>query len=545
MQNVFKVIKGGIKFGTDNATRRFISGHVTNTRLMGVIGMDLQWEFSSDKFSGLLNQIFYLDAEEYGLEAYTEAFGKNPDIIRIERSRLTASLGGSRVKINESEARFLLQTYVGISKRFKQQLPDGYDNYKFMLSPVLTLSREEYEFLFRKISGLKETPNFVINYYMMRTFASDFRGVEFLTARDSSAETFLESPITEKSENAQFTDITEISAAEYEINSQNFDNITEFKTNAEDEFSEASLETVDMPEGPPSKDSLKANELAKEKTFEVFSEDSVENGDMPETDASKGAPEVGDLVKGPLAKGAVEADSFTHCDSFSSNEESISPDYIPAGPFSDIHAGKPPAALCRNTIERAPGPIGNRYLCESLVEYNNSYRIVTSEIILSQHPMRVVSAKKCSSFKITSTEVALILNSHEFISVFDIISDDIGFLDAFHEFVESYTETEYECGKLYIDFFDTNNHVGRSEYLMNADVRTIYFLSDYNQLIIASYSAKRTHDATVQLTYEMLPHYMALRHKFEFSSPVLYEFLRSGVEDFFEFLNIFFGSDPV
>ena len=80
MQNVFKVIKGGIKFGTDNVTRRFISGHVTNTRLMGVIGMDLQWEFSSDKFSGLLNQIFYLDAEEYGLEAYTEAFGKNPDI---------------------------------------------------------------------------------------------------------------------------------------------------------------------------------------------------------------------------------------------------------------------------------------------------------------------------------------------------------------------------------------------------------------------------------------------------------------------------------
>ncbi len=614
MRNGFKVIKGGIKFSDDGITRHFISGYATSTRLMGVIGMDLQWEFISDKFSGLLNQIFYLDAEEYGLESYTEAFGRNPDVIRIERSRLVSSLGGKRVKINEAEARFLLQTYVGTNKRFKQELPEGYDGYKFMLSPVQKLTRDEYYLLFRRISGLKESPNYVINYYLMRTFANDYRGVDFLTAHDThiyikdetlsanaaqniniesthaqNTGIFLESPITDSSDAEQKPDAAEIPPSEYENDSRNFTNIADIKEDiswdiandasynsatesispswtatysttldssaainsttdsnansnpATSSFTESSF-TID---GTADDNSIVDSTADSNSASDNFANSNLAADDYADNNLAADSPAVRKLAACSFTTSKPTADDIAAKkiaadESYLSDTELIGPDYFPKGPFSNIHTNSSPAALCQNTIERASGPIRNRYLCESLVEYNNSYRIVTSEIILAPNPMRVISAKKCSSFKITSAEVALILNSHEYIAVLDISSDDIGFLDAFHEFVESFTESEYECGKLYIDFFSTNAHVGMSEYRMNADVRTIYFLSDFNQLIIASYSAERTHEAIVQLTHEMIPHYMALRSKFDFAFPVLYEFLRSGMEDFFEFLSVFF-----
>ena len=362
--------------------RRFLSGYVTNTRLMGVIGMELRWDVIVNARVTTLNQIFYLDAEEYGFESYTEAYGENPEAICAERNRLIGALGGSIVPVTEAEARFILQSYVKINKKFKQSMPAGYDKYKFMLTPAQTLSLDEYNDLFERICGDTDLPNYVLNYYLMRTFAKDKRGIAFLSA---DTENIMSDPLTPEEAMTLYS-------------------------------------SRDMTAAPGSGFSQ--------------TEPSDASG-RPDTSLKIGA------------------------------------DYEPDCPVSDIYPKGPPATMCRNTIEPFGDPADRVYLCESVVEYGNRYHIITSEIQLQDEPCRVVSAKKCSSFTITSTEAAMIMNCSEFITVYNVASDSEMFLDAFSEYVAAFTETTYDTGRLYIDFFDTNAHVGKREYRMNDDIRAM------------------------------------------------------------------------
>ncbi len=444
------VIRGGKAMEPGSRGRQFISGYVTDTRLMGVIGMELKWDVISDARVVTLNQIFYLDAEEFGLESYTEALGDNPEVIQVERNRLIGALGGNVVPVTEAEARFILQSYVRINKQFRQNLPTGYEKYKFMLTPVQHLSRKEYDSLFSRISGNTGSPNFVLNYYLMRTFARDRRGIEFLTART--------------------------------------------------EESSACAAQRNLAGRPAACGSLTSDFAASE-------------APPADTCGVQACPE----------------------------SDSVTADYQPPYPPCDIYSQSSPATMCRNTIEPYGAAEDHTYLCESVIEYANRYHIIVSEIRLDPLQNRVVSAKKCSSLRITSTEAAMIMNCSEFITVYDVAGDSELFQDAFYSYVETFTETPYETGKLYIDFFDTNDHVGRSEYRMNDDIRAMYYLTDFNQLLVIAYSYEAVFEAELHITLAMMPNYMRVSRKYEFREPIIYEFIKSNFEDFNEFLSIVCG----
>ncbi len=450
------VIRGGKAMEPGSRGRQFISGYVTDTRLMGVIGMELKWDVISDARVTTLNQIFYLDAEEFGLESYTEAFGDDPETIRVERNRLIGALGGTVVPVTEAEARFILQSYVRINKKFRQSLPAGYEKYKFMLTPVQHLTREEYDSLFSRISGNIGSPNFVLNYYLMRTFAKDRRGIAFLTAVTEEQSLCAARTVREKT--------ADVSAA----------------------CGGRALETSDFG-----------------------------TAEFPSAEAS-GAQTYGDA-------------------------DPITADYQPPFPSCDIYPQTTPATMCRNTIEPYGPPEDHTYLCESVIEHGNRYHIIVSEIRLDPLQNRVVSAKKCSSLRITNTEAAMIMNCSEFITVYDVAGDSELFQDAFYSYVETFTETAYDTGKLYIDFFDTNDHVGRSEYRMNDDIRAMYYLTDFNQLLVIAYSYEAVFEAELHITLAMMPNYMRVSKKYEFREPIIYEFIKSNFEDFNEFLNVVCG----
>ena len=125
MKPNFTVIRGGKSLSPECRGRKFVSGYATNTRLMGVIGLELKWDVVEDSQVKTLNQIFYLDAEEFGLESYTEAYGDNPHLIAAERRRLIGALGGSVVPVTEEEARFLIQSYVKINKKLTTDSSDA------------------------------------------------------------------------------------------------------------------------------------------------------------------------------------------------------------------------------------------------------------------------------------------------------------------------------------------------------------------------------------------------------------------------------------
>ncbi len=180
MKPKFSVIKGGLDIPKIENGRTFISGTATNTRLMGVIGLELTWDVLRDSGIEKLHQIFYLDCEEYGIESYTEAYGDMPAEIFEERTRLCGALGGGAVPVSEKEARFLIQSHMRINSRYDQPLPDGRGKYAFLTKPEQTLTGAEYIDLFKRLSGNEYNPNYVINHFLMRCVSSDARGAAWL-----------------------------------------------------------------------------------------------------------------------------------------------------------------------------------------------------------------------------------------------------------------------------------------------------------------------------------------------------------------------------
>lgn len=65
----------------------------------------------------------------------------------------------------------------------------------------------------------------------------------------------------------------------------------------------------------------------------------------------------------------------------------------------------------------------------------------------------------------------------------------------------------------------------------------MYYITDFGQLIVSSYSLPGIHALERDLRKSVLAPYLMATAKYEFKEPVLYEFIQSDFEDFNEFLD--------
>ena len=56
---------------------------------------------------------------------------------------LLGGLGGKQVNLSEQEARYLVQEYAALNRRMNLELPEGYEEYKFLLTPEIELENTE------------------------------------------------------------------------------------------------------------------------------------------------------------------------------------------------------------------------------------------------------------------------------------------------------------------------------------------------------------------------------------------------------------------
>ncbi len=406
MQPKFTVIKGGRTSAADARTYKFISGSSTNTRLMGVLGIELTWTYTDGHKKGTLQQVFYLDCESHIIDTYTECLDSETEEFAKARRRLRAALGGRIVPIEEKEARFLVQSY-SYGEGSDDITSKDQNGYSFMLHPRQTLNDEEYRLLASRICCELPAPNFAVNYYLMRCASLDARGAAYLEG------------------NMNFAD-----------------------------------------------------------------------------------------------------------------RENIRPEDQPESANCNIFESEQPVTLCLNKINPASDENGAvTYVCESLTEQADGYKLSTAEITLSSEPYRVTGAVLTSSFHITDIESTMMMKRPEFVTVCDILDPDESFDEVFGRLTESFTETQYDHGRLFIDFKNNNDHVGSRFYRINDDMKAVYFLTDNNQLIIMSYSMRDAQYSEYRAIVTLLQFDICVTMKYEFAEPVLYEFVNSDFEDFGDFLN--------
>ncbi|MCI2061273.1 MAG: hypothetical protein LKJ83_00640 [Eubacteriaceae bacterium] len=216
---ILKVIEGGIK-PKELCGKRFVSAYVTDTRLMGALGMHIHWAVIDSTDAEDFHQFFYFDTEEYGFETYKSLWVNDRKSVESIEHSMIDCLGGSKIPVTETEARMLLNEYADFNESHDIEMPAGLREYSFLLGseiPENSDSDDDEIALvqdndFRKIirtDGDGATNPFtpadmhsaqavlfakecteiineyqLVNYFLMRCFARDFFAARYLTGEE-------------------------------------------------------------------------------------------------------------------------------------------------------------------------------------------------------------------------------------------------------------------------------------------------------------------------------------------------------------------------
>lgn len=174
------IIEGGLSTSKINIERKFAGAYITNTRLMGVMGMYVHWKLTEYPSCPDFHQFFYFDAEEYGFESYRSVMGnKVEEISRIEQTMING-LGGRKIEISEREVRAILWKYMLFNRDHSIPLPEDYHEYEFLLDEEVILSDSEHTNLIMKLCDPIASPFHAINYFLMRCFGHDYESAGWL-----------------------------------------------------------------------------------------------------------------------------------------------------------------------------------------------------------------------------------------------------------------------------------------------------------------------------------------------------------------------------
>lgn len=149
---------------------------------MGVVGLYIHWELSDTDFASDFHQFFYFDAEEYGFETYKSLLGSDSEALSMMEQALIGGLGGNKVNVNEREAAYLLQKYVAMNESLSLPMPEGKNEYEFLLTEPIQLSEDENEILIGKLCTPIASEYQLINYFLMRVFGHDFEAAAYLAS---------------------------------------------------------------------------------------------------------------------------------------------------------------------------------------------------------------------------------------------------------------------------------------------------------------------------------------------------------------------------
>lgn len=178
------VIEGGLSPSKENTEKQFAGAYITNTRLMGVMGMYVHWKLPEYPSCPDFHQFFYFDAEEYGFESYRSVMGNRVEEIAAIEQTMINGLGGRKNELSEKEVRFVLWQYLLFNKERNIPLPEGFNEYEFLLEEPSDYSDAAKWELVQKLCDPIGSDFHVINYFLMRCFGHDYEAASWLCRPD-------------------------------------------------------------------------------------------------------------------------------------------------------------------------------------------------------------------------------------------------------------------------------------------------------------------------------------------------------------------------
>lgn len=178
------VIEGGLSTSKVNIDRKFAGAYITNTRLMGVMGMYVHWKLTEYPSCPDFHQFFYFDAEEYGFESYRSVMGNKVEEISAIEQTMINGLGGRKIELSEREVRAVLWKYMLFNRDHSIPLPEKLHEYEFLLDEEISFTAAEQSELIMKICDPIASPFHACNYFLMRCFGHDYEAASWLCRSD-------------------------------------------------------------------------------------------------------------------------------------------------------------------------------------------------------------------------------------------------------------------------------------------------------------------------------------------------------------------------
>lgn len=208
----------------------------------------------------------------------------------------------------------------------------------------------------------------------------------------------------------------------------------------------------------------------------------------------------------------------------------LAEDGVPLDMFSNYSK----ATFCKNSIDPSGRP--HEYISESLVEMDGKYETIITKIRVRD--LKVSRFEFCSQTSVTATEAALMLRKTEFATVYEVFMEDEDVEENLGEFVLTMNTvmTKHPNGRLFMAFKPTNDHVSERVFMLSNDVKGVYFLTNYGQLIVVAYSQEDILELERGLATGPLKSYLVMTGQYELLDPVLFEFINSDYVDFQSFI---------
>lgn len=154
----------------------FKKAYGTNTRLMGVVGLRVHWNYGERE----IVEYFHLDYEEFGFDGFERLI--DPDYDEIENKTLSVmgGLGGGLVELPLEICEKLIVESININNNYDEEMPiDLEEIYYYNLNH--TIDMNEYVQVMKKVSSEISSEIELINYYFMRVVGIDKKGFKLLS----------------------------------------------------------------------------------------------------------------------------------------------------------------------------------------------------------------------------------------------------------------------------------------------------------------------------------------------------------------------------
>lgn len=184
-----------------------------------------------------------------------------------------------------------------------------------------------------------------------------------------------------------------------------------------------------------------------------------------------------------------------------------------------------PSTLLKNTITYEKDDV---YQCRSIIESEGNYELLILEIHFKMD--KIDKLKILKRMTLSNTEAAFNLNKKEHILVYNVAE---GYEEDFYK-ETSVLKTGYSQGNLYTQYQSDNTHVRKKIYWLNDDVYAVYYFTHSGQLVVASFDPDVLE--TLQKTFHSEKKLYFIG-KLVSDHSIIYSFIDSSYQDFYEFLN--------